>query len=255
MATSTGTTPPTGDAGMRTRDKVRLIVEGFGLVVAILAVIVAIVQSGKANVAQTNITSLQETNNNYAASNTSLQAAYDSATSANAVQNSQDSQSIAQLSAQLATATAATTVKVTPNTTSPTAPSFTTSAVAPTTRNPNPFTLRPGSPHIDLDSTVSNWATDPTNEAGADLSFYSPEDRLAMGYGTLMSLLGTTPANYDNCRASYSAMSSGEEFISKFKVGDNVCVFTGEMRYVAMVVTSVTGGISFNATSYDPPGR
>lgn len=174
--------------------------------------------------------------------------------------NGELKRSVAVLSAQLATATAATTVTVTTTssvvtTTAPTAPSFTTESLAPTTRNPNPISLVPGSPHIDLDSTNTNWATDPANEAGADLSYYSPEDRLAMGYGARMSLLKATPANYENCKASYSAMSSGEEFINKFKVGDNVCVFTGEMRYVALVVTSVTGGISFNATSYDPPGR
>jgi len=180
----------------------------------------------------------------------------DQAINSSALQAAQSSVSVlasqnSLLSSQLANLT----TPVSSSSSAPPGPTFTTAPAAVSVRNPNPIYLRPGSPHIDLDSTEANWATDPANEAGADLSFYSPEDRLAMGYGTRMSLLQTTPANYDNCKASYAGMSSGEEKIGEFKVSDNVCVLTGESRYVALVVTSVTDGIHFNATSYDPPGR
>jgi len=174
-------------------------------------------------------------------------------------------QTIASLSSELATATIPTTVTVTAtlsptmqdSSTRPTvtAPATHTSGqVTPTPHNQGSIKLVPGSPPLDLDSTDETWAAAiPIRDA--DLAFNSPPDRLTPSEGAKMALLGpSTLADYNSCRANYTSLSGGEVMLPMFKVGDNVCILTGEKRYVAMVVTSLDGGITFSVVSYDPPG-
>jgi hypothetical protein len=109
-----------------------------------------------------------------------------------------------------------------------------------------------GEAPLDLDSQHTTWS--PLRPGDEDIEFLGVISRTHMWGNAKMLLLGTIPADYNSCRSHATALTGAEQRMPNFKVGEYACVKTGEKRYVALTIVSASdSGITFNATSYDPP--
>lgn len=255
MATSTGAAPTTEDAGTHKRDKVRLVVEIVGALVAIGALLFGFMQKSEATNANTTVTSQQQTINNYGLASTSLQSAYDVATSSIGVlatQNSSLSVAIASMSSQLATRPTG------PATTSsgPTALSLQTPA-APSTFHQGPLSIAQNGEELDLDAPaqVRSWSVQAGGKTDLDYALGN-EPFLQPRNGAAFALLDSTEANYDSCSGplAYNSGDGNALLLSRAKPGVNLCVKTSDKRYSALrVVSADKTQMTFNVTTFDPP--
>ena len=222
MTAATGPSPAVEDAGAHKRDRVRLAVEIIGALVAICALIFGFVQKTEANNATTTVTNQEQTINNYGQANSSLQSAYDLATSSNA-----------QLASQVSSLQSAvtTTVTVTPSSTSGSGSSAADGVG--TVYHADPLVLLPSGDAANLDapSTDHGW-TRTVDNGFPDFSFNGVEFR-----GQAFSQIKqSNKGDYPDCSSS----GFGGAAIPYLEVPVNsfICVKTSDGRYAALQLQS-----------------
>lgn len=206
-------------------------------IVAFIAGIATIIATGLAflTISQSStITNNTQTINEIQQTNNSLQAAYDSATSANAIQRSQNS----QLSAQLAAATAATTVTVTATAQGSSAVQTPSGPGAVgTVYHQGPLSLLSSSPSANLDAPASDpgWGIQ-VNQSRRDFLF-TGNNFSGGGQGSIMGI-STGDGSYDSCRSE--AMGSLPINRSDLQVGSIICLTTDELRIASLKISALT---------------